>query len=224
MDCREKAHRLLTQVVNSLTAKMEIGAPMAAMYLLDNPDHYIHHKFCTFYWKNYVHEVQKSWKLTLEDDKPEKVIINKSKGKFVGLSPVHDYVYRPKHYKRVSLYDWIQLYSKKTRPKGQGLGDEESDEWHGEQSREDYCQTSGSTARLNPLKAEGPMDKYELNTESGVDDNVTDNEEKFETEQDDDEIHAEDSESILDADEILENIQEYFPFRPGHPLCDIHYV
>ena len=49
MERKEKAHYLLTQIVNSLTAKMEIGAPMAAMYLLNNPDHYTDDKFHPFY-------------------------------------------------------------------------------------------------------------------------------------------------------------------------------
>ncbi|KAF8958460.1 hypothetical protein BDZ97DRAFT_1668514 [Flammula alnicola] len=48
---KEKTRRLMTKVVNLLTAKMEMGAPMICMYLLDNPDHYtvihrlmIHHR------------------------------------------------------------------------------------------------------------------------------------------------------------------------------------
>jgi hypothetical protein len=45
LDRKEKAHILLTQIVNNLTSKMEIGGPMASMYLLKNPDHYTNHKF-----------------------------------------------------------------------------------------------------------------------------------------------------------------------------------
>ena len=40
LDRKEKARRLMCQIVNSLTAKMEIGGPLASMYLLGNPDHY----------------------------------------------------------------------------------------------------------------------------------------------------------------------------------------
>ena len=54
LDRKEKARILLTQIVNNLTSKMEIGAPMASMYLLKNPDHYTNHKFWTFYWPNFV--------------------------------------------------------------------------------------------------------------------------------------------------------------------------
>ncbi|KZT13897.1 hypothetical protein NEOLEDRAFT_1082119, partial [Neolentinus lepideus HHB14362 ss-1] len=58
---QEKARRLLTSIVNSLTVKMEIGAPMASAYLLCNPDHYASHHFQTVYWRSYVSEVLKSW-------------------------------------------------------------------------------------------------------------------------------------------------------------------
>ena len=112
MDQREKAHCLLTQIVNSLTAKMEIGAPMAAMYLLKNPDHYTDHKFHPFYWKIYVHEVHKPWMMETDNVQYDKVIINKTQGQILGLSPMFDYIYRPSHYEDWSLYDWFRLYTK----------------------------------------------------------------------------------------------------------------
>ena len=37
---KERVRKIFTQVVNSLTAKMEIGGPMASLYILGNPDHY----------------------------------------------------------------------------------------------------------------------------------------------------------------------------------------
>ena len=36
----EKARSILTKIVNALTVKIEIGGPMASLYLLNNPDHY----------------------------------------------------------------------------------------------------------------------------------------------------------------------------------------
>jgi hypothetical protein len=94
---KEKARRIITQVVNSLTSKLEIGGPMASLYLLGNPDHYTSHKFVPVYWRNYVGEVLKSWrsKEDLEEFVPEKVVVQKSDGKYVGFSSVHDYIYRP---------------------------------------------------------------------------------------------------------------------------------
>ncbi|KAJ3520697.1 hypothetical protein NMY22_g12638 [Coprinellus aureogranulatus] len=55
------ARRMIVKVVNSLSSKMEIGAPMAALYLLQNPDHYTSHQFVPFYWKNYSNYVQSQW-------------------------------------------------------------------------------------------------------------------------------------------------------------------
>ena len=69
IDQRETACQLLTQIVNSLIVKMEIGAPMAAMYLLGNPDHYTDHKFCAFYWKSYVCEARSPWKMDMDNQK-----------------------------------------------------------------------------------------------------------------------------------------------------------
>ncbi|KAH6888880.1 hypothetical protein BKA70DRAFT_1049024, partial [Coprinopsis sp. MPI-PUGE-AT-0042] len=55
------ARRMIVQVVNSLSAKMELGAPMAALYVLGNPDHYTTHAFVPFYWKNFVNYVERQW-------------------------------------------------------------------------------------------------------------------------------------------------------------------
>ncbi|KAF6763375.1 hypothetical protein DFP72DRAFT_801048 [Ephemerocybe angulata] len=48
----DAARRLILKMANSLTSKMEIGGPMAAMYLIGNPDHYSSHSFVSFYWKS----------------------------------------------------------------------------------------------------------------------------------------------------------------------------
>ncbi|TFK53319.1 hypothetical protein OE88DRAFT_1598942, partial [Heliocybe sulcata] len=67
----------LTQVVNSLTVKMEIGAPMACAYLLGNPDHYTSHHFKPVYWKSYVTEVLNEW-----DDDPSMHSASEAETKF----------------------------------------------------------------------------------------------------------------------------------------------
>ncbi|KAF6741383.1 hypothetical protein DFP72DRAFT_833742, partial [Ephemerocybe angulata] len=64
------ARQMLTKLVNSLSAKMEIGAPMAALYLLRNPDHYTSHEFVPFYWKNYVNYVEAQWRGLLDLAEP----------------------------------------------------------------------------------------------------------------------------------------------------------
>src|SRR6266446_5887179 len=75
---------------------------MASLYLLGNPDHYTSHEFVPVYWKNYVREVLKCWRSEedLEETFPEKLVLQKSEqGKYVGFSPVHDYIYRPRYLK-----------------------------------------------------------------------------------------------------------------------------
>ncbi|KAF8223309.1 hypothetical protein L208DRAFT_1152119, partial [Tricholoma matsutake] len=60
-DHKSMARSLMTKILNALTAKMEIGSPMACMYLLENPDHYTGHNFVNFCWRNYVQEIQTAW-------------------------------------------------------------------------------------------------------------------------------------------------------------------
>jgi hypothetical protein len=74
---KEKSRRILTQIVNYLTAKLEIGGPMASLYLMGNPDHYTSHEFTPVYWKNYVKEVFKSWRSEedLENLLPERLVV-----------------------------------------------------------------------------------------------------------------------------------------------------
>jgi hypothetical protein len=90
---------------------MEIGGPMASLYLLGNPDHYTGHKFIPFYWNGYVKEVLSAWEDEgVKDDtsnleSPEKVVVEKNQGKIVGLSKISDYLYRPSKYEDKTLYD-----------------------------------------------------------------------------------------------------------------------
>ncbi|KAJ7213365.1 hypothetical protein C8J57DRAFT_1017016, partial [Mycena rebaudengoi] len=55
---KKNARVLVMQMVNSLSSKLQIGSPMASLYLLGNKDHYTNLDF----WKSYVAEVLKSWK------------------------------------------------------------------------------------------------------------------------------------------------------------------
>ena len=111
------ARCLVTKMVNALTAKLEIGSPMASMYLLGNPDHYTSHNFINFHWKSYVREARSVFSSPLEeiDDMPEKVLLNKNKEKYVALSKVHDYIYRPSVFGSITLYDWIRCANKKRK-------------------------------------------------------------------------------------------------------------
>ena len=115
---QNSARSLVTKMVNALTAKLEIGSPMASMYLLGNPDHYTSHEFVNFYWRSFVREAHSVFSTPLEeiDNMPEKVMLNKSKGKYVALSNVHDYIYRPSAFGSINLYNWIRCANKKHKP------------------------------------------------------------------------------------------------------------
>jgi hypothetical protein len=56
----DDARKLILKIVNALSSKMEIGSPMASMYLLQNPDHYTSHNFVPFWWKSFVNDITKS--------------------------------------------------------------------------------------------------------------------------------------------------------------------
>ena len=126
-DRQNTARCLMTKMVNTLTAKLEIGSPMASLYLLGNPDHYTSHKFTLFYWRNYVRETRSAWSdpenstgnlFNNEDrDEPDKVVLQKYDGTYIGISSVYDYIYRPIAYEHMSLYDWIHRAKKDKRSK-----------------------------------------------------------------------------------------------------------
>ncbi|KAJ7089425.1 hypothetical protein C8R44DRAFT_560449, partial [Mycena epipterygia] len=128
---KDTARHLLRKMVNSMSSKMEIGSPMASMYLLGHPDHYASHRYVTFWWKSYVHFVRSFWLAESgfhnsegeEDD--EKVPIGKQDGKFVATSGVNDYRYCPIIYNNVTLYEWIQCSEKKARNQKERLEFEE---------------------------------------------------------------------------------------------------
>ena len=70
----DTARKLMLKVANSLTAKMEIGSPMACLYLLDNPDHYTSHEFAVCWWRNYVSEIMREGSIDVHeenDDQPK---------------------------------------------------------------------------------------------------------------------------------------------------------
>jgi len=109
MDRKEKARRLLTQIVNALTSKLEIGGHMASMYLLGNPDHYTGNKFRTFYWKSFINEARYAWHHESAKNADDQMVLLKIDGEIVGRTLVQDYIYRPSEFSHISLYDWIRL-------------------------------------------------------------------------------------------------------------------
>lgn len=107
-----KSRQLLTRLCNSLISKLEIGAPMACMYLLGNPDHYTSHSFVNLYWRSFVNEVLRTASTDKEivDNVPENYVVI-AKG-MRASSPVYDYVFRPLKYSHMSLYEWVQQFQR----------------------------------------------------------------------------------------------------------------
>ena len=57
----EAGRSLVLKVVNSLSTKLEIGSPMASLYLLGNKDHYTSHEFIFVSWRGFVLKVRMAW-------------------------------------------------------------------------------------------------------------------------------------------------------------------
>lgn len=121
---KEKGQKLMTKIVNSLSAKMEMGSLMISMYLLRKPDHYKSHKFSPFYWQSFVQECQRPWVHTDEASdvgqdgaKSEKVVIIKCNSQIISLSPILDYVYCSEDINSMCLYEWVTRCKCKKIPK-----------------------------------------------------------------------------------------------------------
>ncbi|KAJ7168101.1 hypothetical protein C8R43DRAFT_876637 [Mycena crocata] len=109
----------MRQMINSMSTKLEIGSPMASLYILGNPDHYKSHQFVNFAWRSYVSFVKNYWLKKTgfnEIDDPEDLMtVRKVDGNFEASSVVDDYRFRPLVYERVTLYEWVQCSEKKAR-------------------------------------------------------------------------------------------------------------
>jgi len=105
---KEKARMVMTKIVNMISVKMEMGAPMISMYLLGNPDHYTDYKFIPFFWQSFVTEAERAFDKAID---PLKVTLIKQKRRIVGGSAVFDYIYRPTELEDMSLYDWVHQFS-----------------------------------------------------------------------------------------------------------------
>ncbi|KAJ7121783.1 hypothetical protein C8R43DRAFT_1241439 [Mycena crocata] len=121
---RENARHLMRKMVNSMSAKLEIGSPMASMYILGNPDHYASHEYVPFAWRPFVQFIRSFWVAHLDigdrdddeqNDDEERIPIGRQGSNFVPSTKVDDYRYRPVVYNNVTLYEWIQCSQKKKR-------------------------------------------------------------------------------------------------------------
>ena len=243
---KEKVRKIFTQVVNALTAKSEIGGPMASLYVLGNPDHYTNYTFIPFYWRSYVKEVLNAW--TQEDSVQapdldtvrDNVVINKNRGQFVGLSKVSDYVHRPTMYDQTTLYDWIRLYKKspkrrlKKKKVGDAIDDPEFDESDDELNirpkvSSDSVNVEGCAAGVDgsPFNDVAKDDKYDLvKPDDGEADDIPltdfiEDDIGYLEEQSDEDEEEDDELDIMN--EIAEHVpKKDYSFCDGHPQSRTH--
>ncbi|XP_006462338.1 hypothetical protein AGABI2DRAFT_56620, partial [Agaricus bisporus var. bisporus H97] len=90
---------------------MEIGSPMACMYLLGFPDHYTNITFVAFWWQTFVNETWHADR-TLEQsgsqENRDNILLYRTEDGITGLNMSDDYKYRPVQYEAVSVYTWVQ--------------------------------------------------------------------------------------------------------------------
>ncbi len=233
----ENSRHLVRKMVNSMSAKMEIGSPMAAMYLLGNPDCYSSHTYVSFSWKPYVQFVRYTWKpqtlleepLDIEDiedneDEEERVPISNHEGKFVPTSGVDDYRYRPLNYSHINLYEWIQCSIKKKRSNREKTVFEEEIKLL-KNSRPEYY--AAAMRRLDEEQIEDDdnlEDDFDLEDEYGIEDavdvdrTVRDDVSDWETDDEDEVILAKEDEKARSKRAAQ------YPFLPNHGLFHTHSV
>ena len=141
----EKARKLMVQITNAFMSHLELGAPFAATYLLGLPDHYTNFQFKVCYWQSYVDQIEKIWKGFEEGESCDDIVdmatvlIYKAGNNYKATSPLYDYVYRPREFEDICLYDYISLYEKvrASRSKKAATSNEANDTSDSEDQSED---------------------------------------------------------------------------------------
>ena len=226
---QEKARKLITQVVNSLTGKLEIGGPMACMYLLGNPDHYTNVQFKTFYWRSFVREVRQAWNIDT-DESPDKIAMITNQGNIVGLSNTSDYQHRPPVFIDMNLYDWICLATKQKR-KQKIAKNIDKEIFRGRESiddEDDELDIIGDSTSEDIYLLNDRDNEYDTNDGWLVDDNDTiienidtkigDKLYDTCTDSDDDELNLKDGKLTIEQDD------KWHSFLSSHPQFATHQV
>ncbi|KAJ7163730.1 hypothetical protein C8R46DRAFT_875283, partial [Mycena filopes] len=224
-----KAKNLMRQMINSMSTKLEIGSPMASMYVLGNPDHYSSHKFVNFWWRTYVTFIKRHWAeleenpMDNDDENPheERITIKNQNGTFVALSPVDDYRYRPIAYESVNLYEWIQCSDKKSRNK------KEREQYFEHLNFKKDLQTSGSDDGADGSDAsddESELDDFIVH--DGNSDTSSSEEEDFDSDDDSDWSLNDEDDVILRKEKVKNRNKRIVrhAFLLGHPQMHTHGV
>ena len=224
---KEKARKLVTQVMNSFTAKSEIGAPMAALYILGNPDHYTNMEFIPLYWKSFVNYVFLDSN-TVDDEKEsqpsEKVVIKKDKtGQYVAYNRVFDYIYRPLAYSHLSLYTWVQTSQKQKIPKRKthkSVIDGNSNQHDKGNLSEDELNIISNTNDVTNRPISPLDNESDYMSDSSQDSNIIDSDVES------DELDVMSNTTCDDAEESLETRKkvQYYQFLSDHPQFETHHI
>jgi hypothetical protein len=124
----DHAKVLLIRMINRLTMHQEIGSPMAAMYVLGNPDHYTNVDFVSLFWKQFVQYLLKDECDTFNqhandgDATPDDTggfmqqkvsIVQKENGRFAAYNvAMDDYIYCSEALESESVYTYTLKYRK----------------------------------------------------------------------------------------------------------------
>jgi hypothetical protein len=226
---KEKARKLVTQVMNSFTAKSEIGSPMAGLYILGNPDHYTNFDFIPTYWKSFVNYVFYQQDTVANDDEPEqsseKVIIQKNKsGQFVAYNGVFDYIYRPLAYSHLPLYMWIQTSQKCKIPKPKAQKGKATlhSNIHDEGDLSDD-EINLITSSLDTRKMIQPS-SVDSDTDSFIDD--SEDHDALNSDVESDELDVMSNVTVDEVDESPKKDKKtrYYHFLSDHPQHETHHV
>jgi hypothetical protein len=214
---KEKARKLINKIVNALSTKTEMGAPMVCMYLLGNPDHYTNHTFVPFYWHTFVLEAQRPWNEVDESIHKDKVTLIKTRKQIIGLSPVHDYIYRPTEFNDMNLYQWVLQCKRmkyKQRQKKHGYDPEPS-------NTVEFIE-SNLHKDVKDIKSNNDDSNIIMNSDSDFSDVEEAEHENYETETMADPADLSDSE-IMEENIIPNNLpKNMYKFQNKHPLHETH--
>jgi hypothetical protein len=219
---KEKARKLMNKIVNALSTKTEMGAPMVCMYLLGNPDHYTNHTFIPFFWHTFVLEAQKPWEEVDQSTQADKVTLVKTRKKIIGLSPVHDYIYRPSEFDDLNLYQWVLQCERRKYKQASGIKHNHAPELSDavEFTNLNLCKDN-KDMKINDVDADTTSDSgSESNDdEPAHSDNITNN---------GDLAGSDGLSDLSETETLVENVipnklpQNMYRFKHKHPLYETH--
>src|SRR5438046_1082805 len=142
--------------------------------------------------------------MDVEDEVPEKVVLQRSKERYMGISAVHDYIYRPEVYSDKSLYEWVQMAKRVKKPSS----GQRADVTESEDEYDVMAQPEPQSLRV--LRPRKPIVYTEPDTQT----------DEFNIQEDDSDIEDSDSHSDSDPDDDQE--ESVRDTEHGKPFLEYH--